>query len=156
MAANFGRAQAEIWRRAAATPEHRDRADAFEATAAASEALAGMVADAWPVEDDFWGVRAKVEQAHRDRDYDPDNPDAMIDLHTYGLRVRAVIEPVAMCLGEDFDRFPEILFPLYRLRLRHSALMQHDWSYVLGVWANFLRPEPLPYFAVLESAGAEG
>jgi len=151
MAVNYGRAYAELSRRAAEDPEYADRRDSLVATAMNSDALAICVEAAWAVTDDYYGARAQVAEAETGRLYDPDNPDALVDLRAYAMRTRAVIEPVAMCLGERLQEFNGILGPLYHLHMAHSVATLSDWNYVGEFWVNLLRAEPIAWHEVIEA-----
>jgi hypothetical protein len=141
LAQSYGEAMAQTWRDAAG-PE----ADPEPDLPGASEALSELVRTAWPV-NDYHGVLPKIERAEERRLFNPDNPEAMVDLGAYALRAGIMARAVALTMGASYEQFAfEITAPLYSLHMTYSVGMLADWARVAPYWANVLHTDALPYY----------
>ena len=106
--------------------------------------------------DDPHGLLPFVASAEQNRFFDPDNPNAMIDLHAYADRARATAEALALAVGERYDEFAQgIIGPLMALDLEHASGMLADWNLLGEYWSNLLSSDPLPYREIVARVAAE-
>jgi hypothetical protein len=154
MTRGYGHEMATAWRLAAQQDEDRERAARLETSAAASEQLAELVGQHRPVRG-YELALERVAKAERRRSYDPDNPDALIDLHSYGRRMRVIADALAVAFSARFDDFAEaILGPVYSYHVQHDILVLSDWNHVATFWSNLLASEPLSHSDVLDLVAA--
>ncbi len=152
MTQGFATAMAEFWRRAAVTHEH---AEQLRASADASERLAHLVAQMWPVLDRHQVLR-EIARAEEKRFYDPFNPDAMMDLSDYASRARVTAEALALAAGDRFAEFELLIIsPVLSLDLEHGHLLASDWNFTGKEWVNLLHPDPVARASVLQSIALE-
>lgn len=149
-AQGYARAMAELWRRAAQTGEDEPRAAALLHSAARSEALGSLLADLVPVGDPH-ELRASISSSEANRFYDPDNPDALVDLRTYAERARVTSEALALLAGADYEEFAAaIIEPVLNFNTAYGAATLADWTLAGEYWANLLAPSPLPYGKMID------
>jgi hypothetical protein len=154
-AEGYGRAIADLWRRAA-DPTTRTGAEnaagipdedrpGLLVNAATSESLADLVAEVFAPPDPH-GVLKEIEGAEAHRFYDPASEDAMMDLRDCAARATVTGRAVALALGARFhDYSVAIVGPVMHMNLALDAAVHANWAVVGEYWANALQPEPRPY-----------
>lgn len=156
MACGYGRGLAATWRRAAEDDEYADSVELLREDAERSEELGDYAARVWPPHGGA-DVIAKVVEAEEGRLCDPDNPDALVDLHGYAMRVRVTAEALALLLAPRFDEFAwAITSPIISFDLEHATGLTANWGYTGAFWSNALSDDPLSRHEVteLQAAGA--
>jgi hypothetical protein len=74
-------------------------------------------------------ILAHIASAKANRFFDPDNPNAMIDMHAYALRAEATAEALALAVAPRYDSFAAaIIGPVMGLNLDYYAGLQADWN----------------------------
>jgi hypothetical protein len=141
----YGERMAAFWREHADLPEHRGIADKLRANAYASEGIALLVAGIWPV-DGYDAVLEQVRYADEHRDYDPENPKALVDLKDYSRRSRVMAEGLAVALSERFEEFEDaILGPLWHYNVMNNLLTNAATAYTIPFWSNLLSAAPVAH-----------
>jgi hypothetical protein len=147
----YGQAVAATWRAAASQDEYRDVADQLMQSAASSERLADLVASTWPVEG-YEAPLNEVARAEANRAYEPDNPDARVDLHNYAQQVRATADALAVAMSARFEEFQEaILGPVVEVHVGYSLRLSISWNFVGKSWSNLLSPDPVSQYDVTQA-----
>jgi hypothetical protein len=148
LAQSYGRTMAATWR-AAAQPDPGE-AERLLDLAEASDALSELVRQAWPVSD-YHHVLSQVEREEQGRLFDPDNPEATVDLRAYAARAGVMARAVALVMGSSYADFAFVIVaPLYSLHLTYSVGMLADWAHVTPGWVNLLRPDPESYVDLVQ------
>jgi hypothetical protein len=138
-AQRYGNAMAESRRRVAG--DEPSRADALEATVATDEWLAGLVKPAWPVRADHEAL-AFARRCSQTRSYDPDAPDAPLDLHACADRAEATIEILCLAVWPSASDLEDVYVRWsYSFDLEFDAAILADWEHVSHFWANLINPD---------------
>jgi hypothetical protein len=145
VAQGYAQAMAEFWRRAATQDKYQESEAKLLLSAERSEALGELIAHALPVQD-FHGVLGHIRSAEEQRFYDPNNPDALTDLHDYAEQARVTSEALALAAGAEYEDFAiATIGPVMSFRMKYSAERQVDWTLVSEYWVNLLLPNPISY-----------
>jgi len=150
MGQGYGREMGAFWRRASDSPEYQTEPWRLQESARRSEALGDLAGRYWPTSDPF-GALEQIAKAEANRIFDPDNPDAMIDLRAYAGRARAASEAAALALGDGFEEYGSLLLaPVMDLDLDFASGTQADWTFQAETWANLVSDEPLAFGALMQ------
>lgn len=132
---------AQLWSRAAAT-DVENRSALLE-SARRAERVSELAANSWPVQ--AREIREDVARFEGMRYFDPDNPDAMIDLHDYAGRVRAVTVALVSLLGAESEEAGAMLFRVMSFDGTFALAVATDWNFEGELLANVLHDEALSY-----------
>ncbi len=150
-AQGYGRAMAKFWRRAA-DPMTRTGNAVLEETrpgllisASYSESLAELIGQDFSVEDPH-EVLKEMASAEAHRSYDPENPDAMMDLRDYAARFGVTMQALALTMGPEFPSFEEMITaPVVRLNPFLDVSTHANWAIVGEYWVNLWQVPVLGY-----------
>lgn len=152
MTQGYAREMAALWRRAADDDGPDVIPEQLREGARRSDDLGALAAGFWPVEDPY-GALDKIESYEKQRGADPDNPDAVIDMHGYYGRVSVAFGAALIAVGADLEEFIHLAYlPVAYLDLQVASGLQHDWVFNAEIWQNLLSADPLPYVAFMESS----
>jgi hypothetical protein len=146
---------AQSWWRSAEAAESVDEERQLRQSAGRAEHLSELVAKLWPVEAEH--VRDRVAAAELERYFDPDSPDAMVDLRAYAGRARVNCIAVSLLVGEEAEE--EVAAMRSRV-MTFDILFDEgvlaDWNFEGEHLANLLGDERLAYGEVvlLQNAAA--
>lgn len=141
MAQGYAWEMAQLWSRAAET-DLENRNELLESTRR-GERVSELAAASWPVE--AQAIRERVAEFEGMRYFDPDNADAMIDLHAYAGRVRAVTVALTCLLGEDSEEAGAISLRILSVDGTFGLALGTDWNFEGDMLANLLQQDPLAY-----------
>ena len=140
MAQGYAWEMAQLWSRAAET-DLENRSGLLE-SARRAERVSGLAADSWPVQ--AREIREVVAKFERMRYFDPDNPDAMIDLQGYAGRVRAVTVALLSLLGDESEEAGAMLFRIMSFDMTFASVVATDWNFEGELLANLLQRSRCP------------
>ena len=150
MTQGYAREMASFWRRAAAGEAPDVIPEQLEEGARRSDELGALAAGFWPVEDPH-GALDKIALYEKQRVADPNNPDAMIDLHGYYGRVSVAFGAALIAIGADLEELSHLAYlPVAFLDVQVASGLQHDWVFNAEIWQNLLTADPLPYGAFMQ------
>ena len=141
MAQGYAWEMAQLWSRAAET-DLENRSELLESTRR-GERVSDLAAASWPVH--AREIRERVAELEGMRYFDPDNPDAMVDLYAYAGRVRAVTVALAWLLGDDSEEAGAMFFRIMTFDMTFGFALGTDWNFEGEMLANLLQQEPLAY-----------
>ncbi len=150
-AQGLGRAMADFWRRAA-DPSTETGSEVSEedrpgliVSASYSQSISELIVHDFSVEDPH-EVLKEMASAEAHRFYDPENPDAMIDLRDYAARAGVISQALALTMGPEFPTYDAIIInPVMTLNLTFSTHSLVNWTIISQYWANLWTTEPLGY-----------
>jgi hypothetical protein len=103
---------------------------------AGSESVSELIVQDFSVEDPH-EVLKEMASAESHRFYDPENPDAMIDLRDYAARAGVTSQALALTVGSQFPTYERIIIdPVMNLNLTFSTHSLANWSVITQYWAN--------------------
>lgn len=148
VAQGYATEMAAFWRRASSTKDARDAATLMW-NAERSEALGALAARYWPVDDPLQAL-SWVAQSEKARFYDPDDPNAAMDLHGVAGRARVMCGAAALGLGSNLDEFDSfVVAPILMLEMQFDLLVNTAWARWLDAWANLMTNEPHAFIEVM-------
>lgn len=150
-AQGYGRAMADFWRRAA-DPMTRTGNAVLEAdrpglliSASYSESLSELIVQDFSVEDPH-EVLKEMADAEASRTYDPENPDAMMDLRDYAARTGVIMQALALTMARDFPSYEELITaPVAMLNPFLDVPAHANWAIVGEYWTNLWKEPVLGY-----------
>jgi hypothetical protein len=150
-AQGLGRAMADFWRRAA-DPTTRAGSEVSEedwpgliVSASYSESVSELIVQDFSAEDPH-EVLTEMASAESHRFYDPENPDAMIDLRDYAARAGVISQALALTVGPEFPTYERIIVdPVMNLNLTFNTHSLANWSVITQYWANLWKAPVLGY-----------
>ncbi len=160
-AQGYGRAMSDFWRRAAdpmtrtgnAVPE-ADRAG-LVISAGYSKSVAELIVQVFSVEDPH-EVLKEMASAEAHRFYEPENPDAMMDLRDYAARAGVIMQALALTVGPRFPAYEALIIgPVMSLNLALDVPTHVNWAIVGDYWANLWKEPVVGYEEMTEVVAAK-
>jgi len=150
MAQRYTHEMAQSWLRSVTQLDSKDQ---LRESAVSAEAVSSIAAACWPV-DAQW-IDQQISEGESERFFDPDNPDAMIDLHAYAGRARATAAGVGMLLGDEaHEALDQLIRRVLSLDMLFDLITSERWNLQAVHLVNLRRPTPLSYADVIQNQAA--